>query len=158
MAGVSEKNNSSDAGASPFAPVAELPEYAKTAEEWWQIADAIWPDIQAIFGRVGFDLWETKYAETIGPATDHERPFGENMAALRVARDVVLATWLERAWEAAPDRPYIHGWPSWHRFCDLCSESHVLDPEEAEGSAAEMSGPSNERPEGTPNPLTKATS
>lgn len=109
---------------------APLPPYARTADEWWTIINAIWPDIFGIFEKVGFDLNETIYVEdNHAEAVIHDRPFAANMERLKAARDPRLALWLQRAWGAAPDHPSIHDWSGWGRLCDLCSESHVLDPE-----------------------------
>lgn len=109
-----------------------LPDYAHTKGEWWEIVDAIWPDILTIFSNVGFDLNEANYAEEIGPVSFHSKPFAANMEEMKTERNDRLSVWLHRAWAAAPDLPSIHGWPSWSRFCDLCSESHVLENDNAD--------------------------
>lgn len=93
----------------------DLPEYAKTAEEWWQITDTIWPAILDIADRVGSD------------ADDRQR-----LEVLRTNRDKGLAALFDSLWELAPDAGFIHTWPQWNRFCDLCSERYVLDPEAGE--------------------------
>jgi hypothetical protein len=98
----------------PSIDTSALPDYAKTAEEWWQITDCIWPAILDIFERVDMSARTTE-AET-----------------WRAARDPKLAALLEEAWAAAPDAYFIHTWQQWGRFCDLCSEQHVLFPEEEE--------------------------
>jgi hypothetical protein len=92
--------------------VSDLPAYAKTAEEYWKITDRIWPAILDIFDRVGVG----------GQAIEAER--------MRVARDRKLADLFNEAWAAAPDAFFIHSWPQWGRFCDLCSEFHVLHQED----------------------------
>ncbi len=54
-------------------------------------------------------------------------PFAVVLERLKQTRDPMLATWFERAWIQAPDLGYIHTWPNWMRFCDLCSEREVLE-------------------------------
>lgn len=92
--------------------VSDLPDYATTEEEYWKIVDRIWPAILDIFDRVGM-------SEKSPEATE-----------LRLAHDPKLSDLFNEAWAAAPDAYFIHSWPQWGRFCDLCSECHVLFPEE----------------------------
>jgi hypothetical protein len=88
--------------------VSDLPDYATTAEEYWQITDRIWPAILDIFDRVGMSN------------------FGSKADRLRLARDRKVVDLFNEAWAAAPDAFFIHSWPQWGRFCDLCSECYVL--------------------------------
>lgn len=90
----------------------DLPDYARTAEEWWQIAERIWPAILVCAKRVGFD--EVAIAR---------------MEEMRKHRDKALASRLDSLWLAAPDEYFIHTWPQWSRICDLCSERGVLEEE-----------------------------
>lgn len=105
----------------PFTPTVKeidtstLPPYAKTAEEWWLIVNTIWPAILDILGRV--DMVASK----------------ERAEKMRAAKEPALSELLDKAWAAAPDAYFIHTWPQWDRFCDLCSECHVLFPDQDEG-------------------------
>ena len=92
--------------------ITDLPDYATTADEWWTITDRIWPAILDIFERVG-----------MGSSI-------EALEHLKASRDPGTAEALNAAWVAAPDAGFIHTWPQWGRFCDLCSECHVLFPED----------------------------
>lgn len=105
----------------PIKPRAEidttdLPDYATTADEWWLITDRIWPAILDIAQRVGAD------------ADDMQR-----LESLKGERKPELSALFNDLWIKAPDAGFIHTWPQWSRFCDLCSESHVLFPEDDEG-------------------------
>lgn len=103
----------------------DLPEYATTADEWWLIVDRIWPAILDIFERTGL-MRTQRFGDESG---EINMPFPDYVEKLKTERDRRLARWLEHAWTEAPDASFIHTWPQWGRFCDLCSEQHVLFPE-----------------------------
>lgn len=60
----------------------------------------------------------------------HDHSFLVTLEKLRETRDPKMARMLNLCWLAAPDREYIHSWPSWGVLCDLCSEEWCLDPEQ----------------------------
>lgn len=91
----------------------DLPKYIKTADEWWLIVDRIWPAILDIADRVN--------------AND---AYIKMMEEKKLARDRKLAGCFNHLWFEAPDAYFIHTWPQWSRFCDLCSECGVLYDEE----------------------------
>lgn len=113
--------------------------YPKTAEEWWAEVAAIKNDIKEwgptdrpvapyathplAPGRMGKKLVE--YYKAQGDKT-----FWTVFDELEAAKDPLLYHVLNSIWLDAPDKPYIHSWKSWGRFCDLCSEGpHLLFPE-----------------------------
>lgn len=89
-----------------------LPDYAHNAEEYWQIVERIWPAILDIFDRVNMS---DRYAE---------------LEDMRKKKDKAISSLFNTAWIAAPDAYFIHTWPQWSRFCDLCSECGVLYEDE----------------------------
>jgi hypothetical protein len=111
----------------------------KTPEDWWAEFDAIkdhireWgpqdqdlqsiidhPQALRIFGKGTIDLYKE----------NSDLSFWSLMDKLQKERDRRLYHILNSIWAAAPDKPYIHQWKSWHRFCDLCSEGGwILFPE-----------------------------
>ena len=97
--------------------------YPKSRDEWWTQLDEHWGDILEIFCLVGFNL--TAPVPHVEAKIDLTS-FASYLEKLKKDRDVELLKWLSRAWIEAPDRPYIHEWPSWGYFCDLCSEGPVL--------------------------------
>ena len=98
----------------PITPTVEsidtslLPKYATTADEYWQIVDCIWPAILDIFKRVDMQS-DISTLET-----------------MKLNRDREISNLFNQAWRNAPDEYFIHTWPQWGRFCDLCSECGVL--------------------------------
>lgn len=105
-----------------------------TPEDWWAEYAAIADDVKGYIGNTTVQqvaehpLAARRFGGTALAAMG-ERPDGtvaEAMDALLAARDPRLATILNSIWVDAPDSASIHSWPSWGRFCDLCSEAHVL--------------------------------
>lgn len=93
----------------PECDVRGLPPYARNAMEWWHITDRIWPAIMWIAERLN--------------APDE---FVADMAWRCEFRERALWNDFNTLWTQAPDAYYIHTWPQWERFCDLCSEGVVL--------------------------------
>lgn len=48
--------------------------------------------------------------------------FEEWMKAVKEQKPEDLGAILQRAWDNAPDKPWIHEIPSWGVLCDLCSD------------------------------------
>lgn len=111
----------------------------KTEEQWWDEYAAIRDDIMTY---ADFDLKVRVIAAH--PAAsgvvsksllEHYRANPEKsleavMDEFEAERDERLALILEFLWSDAPDSPAIYSWPSWGRFCDLCSASHLVLSEE----------------------------
>jgi hypothetical protein len=89
-----------------------------TKDEWWKILNRNWDKVYAIMCRY-MDMTRRLKSNGNIRIMDHVKKLRETL-------DPEIATWLERAWEAAPDRPEIHLNPGWSTFCDLCSERYVL--------------------------------
>jgi hypothetical protein len=104
-----------------------------TPAEWWDNLNEVWSDIIDIFIKCGAPMtYEPRgciYSDGVGePATLHEKPLLRVIESAREERNhEVLLHWLNLCWLAAPDKPYIHTWPSWYTLCDLCSECWVFD-------------------------------
>jgi hypothetical protein len=105
-----------------------------TEEDWWQGVDQNWDAIVEIFERAGAPLGDRWWSDGIGQdATYHDQVFLAMLTKLRDERDGPgLARMFNLCWIAAPDSRHIHSWPFWQDFCDLCSETWVFDPEQAE--------------------------
>lgn len=104
----------------------------KTPEDWWNGVLNNWSDIVTIFENCGAPLGDHWWSEGIGQEpTFHDQVFLAMLTDLRDKRDHQgLHRWLNLCWLAAPDKSYIHHWPSWGLFCDLCSENWVFEPEQ----------------------------
>lgn len=104
-----------------------------TPEDWWAMLDAHWPNIIDIFSRCGAPLDEICWRdEPGGEEIFHEDTLIVTLEKSKRDRDhEQMIHFLQLCWMAAPDKPYIHEWPSWGHLCDLCSEQWVFDPEEA---------------------------
>lgn len=84
----------------------------QTPEDWWSVIDFHLSNLQQTADRVYIDPPVASLRSSLAEAVqqrDHVK-----------AHDI-----LEAIWTAAPDRPYIHRWPSWGVLCDLCSEYSV---------------------------------
>jgi hypothetical protein len=105
----------------------------RTADDWWDACLARWDDIVSIFENCGAPLGSHEWSEGIGKDAEwHDKVFLAFLTDLRDHRDgPELARWFNLCWIAAPDKSYIHSWPGWGTFCDLCSETWVFEPEEA---------------------------
>lgn len=85
-----------------------------TPEDWWRALEVHSENIQ-------------RCIELVYVKPDKFLPIKKELVEAFEARDAEKAHGiLVQTWNDAPDRPYIHGWPSWHILCDLCSESSVL--------------------------------
>jgi hypothetical protein len=82
--------------------------YPKNAEEYWMIIDIYWADLYNILAMF-------LPSEQLSQADN-----------LRLNKDRGITKLFNDAWWLAPDSPGIHKIPSWHVFCDLCSEAGVL--------------------------------
>lgn len=82
--------------------------YPKTAEEYWNVVEAYWKDLENILGQF---LTRADLVEA---------------SKLKMAKDKNLVEYFQKAWDNAPDAGWIHSIPSWHILCDLCSECYVL--------------------------------
>lgn len=84
--------------------------YPRTAEEYWNVVDAHWTNLEAILEKF-IDATTLK---------------NKNPNELRLNRSTDLVRLFSEAWCNAPDNRSIHSIPSWGVLCDLCSESYVL--------------------------------
>ena len=101
----------------------------KTEEDWWELTEKIWPDIIEIFWNVGAPMDERYFIEDLNSneMVIHDHPLAVILENLRRDRNgKELSSWFNKAWFAAPDKSYIHGWNNWYNFCDLCSENWVF--------------------------------
>ncbi len=99
--------------------------------DWWNVLESHWPNIIEIFYNCGAPLDEKMWSDGIGiPVSYHPRTFIGTLETLKMNHNgVELHHFLQLCWLAAPDKSYIHQWPSWGAFCDLCSEDWVFEPE-----------------------------
>ncbi len=105
----------------------------KTQEDWWESLNENWNNILDIFVNCGAPLTETVFSDGIGKEAEiHDKTLLRTLEDLRTEKNgLELSRWLNLCWIAAPDKPYIHSWPSWSAMCDLCSENWVFDEKEA---------------------------
>jgi hypothetical protein len=103
----------------------------KTPQDWWTALDTHWANLLECFGRVGAPLSSRMWSDDLVSApVDHPRTLAATLEQAKTDRDEgTLIHYLNQVWICAPDKPYIHEWPSWHVLCDLCSEGWVFDPE-----------------------------
>lgn len=108
----------------------------KSKEDWWTSLDNNWPNIVAIFSNCGAPLDGNMWSDGIGKeVTYHSEIFIVMIERLKKERNgSELHHWLNLCWFAAPDSEYIHHWPSWSAFCDLCSEDWVFEEEVIDAS------------------------
>ena len=110
----------------------------QTKQDWWDQYEVIQDDIKGYmdvdnvdyivahpraliaFGKTVLEVYKEHPGESLDDVMD----------ALRDAKDKRLANILNSIWIDAPDSPSIHSWPSWHKFCDLCSERHLLEDDQ----------------------------
>ncbi|UTC30016.1 hypothetical protein STASHLEY_00820 [Brevundimonas phage vB_BpoS-StAshley] len=111
-----------------------------TADNWWTEYSAIKDDIKMFTRNITVkSIVSNPRAMSVLGKTSMEVYSTEEYADLRVhdvwdkleeAKDKRLWFVLQGLWNDAPDSISIHSWPSWGRFCDLCSEGpHCLDLE-----------------------------
>jgi hypothetical protein len=104
----------------------------KTADNWWLLVESHWQDIINIFANVGAPLEKNENGhwwsnEIGGEIIRHEKALIEVLEDAKENGDhQTLYVFFQKAWVAAPDSKYIHSWPSWYIFCDLCSEYWVF--------------------------------
>lgn len=105
-----------------------------TPKDWWEAVEAGWERITDIFANCGAPLNDTFWSDGIGQEpVFHDETLVQMLRRLREDRDhAALSRWFNLCWLAAPDSAEIHRWPYWGTFCDLCSETWVFDPEQAE--------------------------
>lgn len=88
----------------------------RTPEDWW-------------IALTEHQKYINRTLELVYVKPDVYNPAKVTLAIAIASKDHELAHGvLQHAWEAAPDKPYIHGWPSWGMLCDLCSEAWVFNP------------------------------
>ena len=108
----------------------------KTPNNWWDVLDTHWQNILDIFQNVGAPLQRDPsgrmYSDGLGlEPTMHTKTLIHTLEDAKKDRDhETMHDFLQKAWSAAPDKPYIHKWPSWSALCDLCSEYWVFDSAE----------------------------
>jgi hypothetical protein len=109
-----------------------LPE---TEHRWWDNYAAIRDDILSYADfdiKVGEIAAHPSASRVVAKSllehyrTNPDKTLEAVMDEFQAERDPRLALILDFLWNDAPDNPMIHDWPSWGRFCDLCSESYVL--------------------------------
>jgi hypothetical protein len=108
----------------------------ETPRDWWELLDKHWHNIKQCFELTGAPMtlseeghwWADGFGKEI---TRHEKPLIRVLDEAKETRDhEEMVRQLNLCWIAAPDKPYIHEWPSWYVLCDLCSECWVFDPEQ----------------------------
>jgi hypothetical protein len=105
----------------------------KTTDDWWLLVESHWQNILNIFANVDAPLGTDENGhwwsdEIGGKITRHEKALIEVLLEARENGDhQTLHAFFEKVWVAAPDLKYIHSWPSWSIFCDLCSEYWVFE-------------------------------
>jgi hypothetical protein len=82
--------------------------YPTTKEEYWAIVDKYWPEIKDI-------LLKFTYLDP------------DDLDKWAKERNSEIASVFNDAWFNAPDNGRIHLIPAWHIFCDLCSETYLLN-------------------------------
>lgn len=110
------------------------------AQTWWGTLDDAWPDILVILDR--FLGQRTPSGARVGGLsvladanTIQGRSVLQVVEVARRDRDhETLLKYLNAAWWAAPDAPWIHEVPGWSDLCELCSEDWaVWTSEETDG-------------------------
>jgi len=107
----------------------------KTPNDWWVLVESHWQNILDIFDKVGAPLERNENGhwwanEIFTEAIRHEKSLIRTLEDAKESEDhKTLHDLFQKAWIAAPDKKYIHSWPSWDIFCDLCSEIWVFDPD-----------------------------
>jgi hypothetical protein len=94
--------------------------YPRNKEEWGKNVETWWPELLALIGNYGPNL-----GKPIDPLASLQ-PAAVRLEEMKRAKDMELASILERTWAAAPDHGSIHANKGWDVLCDLCSESYVL--------------------------------
>lgn len=108
-----------------------------TADDWWNEYAAVKDDIKSftsnvevsaivnnpraeyVLGKTSMEVYRTEEYKDLNAHDVWDK--------LEEAKDKRLWFVLQGIWNDAPDSRAIHGWPSWGRFCDLCSEGpHCL--------------------------------
>jgi hypothetical protein len=109
--------------------------YPKTKEEYWDLIDLHWMNLQEIF-------W--LYLPMSEAVDYRKQPIDRRMCIevnrLRDERSDILPRYFHAAWAAAPDSFHIHSIPSWGVLCDLCSEEYVLHEQDEEVTFFEALG------------------
>ena len=78
--------------------------YAETREEWWFLLNNSWSPLFGIIGRF----------------LPGKQAAAEKARKAEKAEDLYMI--LQKAWDAAPDKPWIHELKGWGLLCDLCSD------------------------------------
>lgn len=111
-----------------------------TADDWWKIVDDHWNDFLECFDLCGAPMGSTAWNEfkTDGfgyEMVEHELTLERTLWKAKEDRDhATIHKLFNICWAAAPDKPYIHSWPSWGHLCDVCSEYPVAFEEELRGA------------------------
>ncbi len=105
----------------------------RTPDDWWLALDTHWANILEIYQNCNAPLEGKFWRETAyGDEINHDKSLLATLEDAKRDRDhEIVHKYLNLLWAAAPDKPYIHEWPSWDVLCDLCSEVWVFNPEEA---------------------------
>jgi hypothetical protein len=97
--------------------------YPRTKDEWWSNVEKWWPELLALI-----NTYACRLSNPRDPLASLE-PSASELERKKQAKDDSLALIFEEAWCNAPDHGSIHTNKAWDVLCDLCSESHVLNPE-----------------------------
>ena len=98
----------------------------KTKEDWWNALNKHWANIFDIMWKyLPMSVTEKiKDGEVVPNGTI---ALGQTIERLKTNQNPEICRYLFAAWDAAPDREYIHSNPSWGVLCDLLSEEWVLN-------------------------------
>jgi hypothetical protein len=123
--------------------------YPTTKEEWWQSLEDNWDKIlpmildyypnQDDFPEKGWPveiaaqaacndiIKELREKHPIWKSKDFLKA---HVTHLKDTRDSALDSILQSTWFGMPENPRVRELPGFFKFCDLCSEAHVLYREE----------------------------
>ena len=100
-----------------------------TPDDWWKLLEEHWANIVSIFSRFLPVNEPVDYEDNLVGTLE---PMNVLIERAKQDRDhYTLLRYLNAAWWAAPDKPWIHDIPSWGVLCDLCSEECVFEEGEA---------------------------
>jgi len=131
--------------------------YPKTKEEWWEFVNENWENIlkivldyypaQSDFPKDGWYLSSEVSSEDFltapqkacngvikdiqekEPIWQNKESFKNYVIKLKEDRDVELSNIFSSTWFGMPECESIRRVPGFNVFCDLCSESYVLEEE-----------------------------